>query len=392
MNSFGLNSAAVNGNATRVVLGAALFAAAGSLTANATRTQFAGAVATGGSAGKGAGGVRIAMGAALIRPEFYASAEWVLATTAGATSYASLTARAAHTEALCSTTFGFVAGGTIIRPGVAAGAATFITSADPLVTIGYAATGVSTFSLYAEAGVRRNGQSTTEREGRASAIFGLTANAAALRTAMGVAATVASFNASTDSVKIHGGGATMVSSLGVLAAGSSDGCRVEFTSSLSAQPTLTQPGQAEFTSSLQIAAVPMVTIEGAAQPVLFESGCTADGRLALQGAANFRCTATLYAQGRLALQGVATLAGLACLTSAPGAYRMGEAPAYLTSALLADGVRIRMGAATALMAFAVHAEPATNAAVPAPARRTTRVQRVIRSARIPTDLRTMRAT
>ncbi|WP_157778893.1 hypothetical protein [Massilia violaceinigra] len=392
MNSFGLNSAAVNGSASRVVLGAALFAAGGTLTADATRTQYGGAVAMGGLAPKHAAGVRIAMGEALFRPEFYGSAEWVLATTASAVCYSAFTARAAHTEVLCSASFVFTASGTIIRPGVATATAAFVSGADPLVTIGYAATCVSTFSLYAEAGVRRNGQSTTERDGYASGASAFTVTAAALRTAMGVAATVASFNATTDSVKIHAGAATMASALTVFAAGSSDGCRAEFTSSFSAQPTLTQPGQADFAAWLVCSVTPTVTIQGAAKPVLIEFGGVADGRLALQGACEFYSTGTLAAYSRLALQGGAILAGVGQLVPMPWAYRMAEAPAYFTGYLLADGVRICMGEATASLSFGAHAEPATNAAVAAPPNRTMLLPREIRSARISTELRTMRAT
>ncbi|MDQ1817304.1 hypothetical protein RBA41_28760 [Massilia sp. CCM 9210] len=392
MNSFGLNSAAVNGSASRAVFGEALFSATGSLAADATRTQYGGAVATGWAAGEDAGGVRMAMGAAMVRPEFYASAEWVLATTAGAISYAVLTARAAHTEVLFTAAFGFAAGGTTIRPGVAGAAAAFTAHADPLVTIGYAATGISTLSVYAEASVKRSGQGTTERDGYASATSGLTVIATAMRTAMGVAATLASFSASTDSVKIHAGGAIMASTLGILAVGSSDGCRAEFTSSLSAQPTLTHPGQADFASGLRATAVPTVTIQGEAQLVLIVSGCTADARLALQGAADFLLAGTLSADSRLALQGAATMAGLAHLAPAPWVYRMAEAPAYLAGSLIADGVRICMGEAKASMVFGANAEPATNAAVAAPSSRTMHITREIRSTRTPFERRTMRAT
>lgn len=391
MNSFGLNSAAVNGTASRVVLGAASFAAGGTLTADATRTQYGGAAAIGGLAPKDAAGVRTAMGEALFRPEFYASAEWVLATTAGAVSYAIFTARAAHTEVLWSATFVSNAKGAIIRPGAAIATAAFVPSADPLVTIGYAATCQSTFSLYAEAGVRRSGQSTTERDGHASGASTFTLTAAAVRTAMGVAATVASFNATTDSLKIHAGAATMASALVVFAAGSSDGCRAEFTSAFSALPTLTQPGQADFVARLICSATPTVTIQGAAEPLLIEFGCVADGRLALQGAGEFASTGVLSADSRLALQGRATMVGLAHLAPVPGVYRMAEASANLTSSLVADGVRIRMGQATAALSFVASAEPVTNAAIPAPVSRTAYVPRSIRSARIPSELRTMRA-
>ncbi|MFB9244943.1 hypothetical protein [Massilia antarctica] len=392
MNSFGINSAAVNGSASRVVPGEALFSASGALAADATRTQYGGAVVTGRVTGKDAGALRIAMGAALVRPEFYASAEWVLATTAGATSYSALTARAAHTEVLCTATVDVTASGTIIRPGVAAGTAAFTARADPLVTIGYAATGIGTLSVYVEAGVRRNGQGTTERDGYASATSGLTATAAATRTALAVAATFASFSASTDSVKIHAGSAIMASTLGILAVGSSDGCRAEFTSSLSAQPTLIQPAQADFASGLRAMATPTVTIQGEAQLVLIASGCTADARLALQGGADFPMAGTLSADCRLALQGAAVMAGLAHLAPAPWAYRMADAPAYLAGSLIADGVRICMGQAMGAMVFGAYAEPATNAAVAAPASRTMHIPREIRSARTPFERRTMRAT
>lgn len=392
MNQLGLNQATLNGSVSRIIAGAALISAAGVLSAAPTRTQYAVPVTFHSSLAVSATGVRNVLGAATLDGASSGSAQWVLATSASAQIVGGGRLSGAYTEAYAQSSLTATGEGTIIRHGAATMAGGSHIDAVALLTVGYAANMVATSSLTADPSIRRNGQTTWERDGYAQVAFTSSFTAEAVRTALAYGYPAGASQLTAEAVKTHGGGAFLDGVLSIIAQASTDSAVFRGESALLANPTVTQFGAAVVASELSIAAEATNTTQGAAEPIAMRGELHGDGRIALRGEASFTGSSNCSATGRLALQGGAHLQGTSAVVGDPVAIRPASIEFACTSDMSADGVVTTFGAAFFVASLSVSVDPITNPTVPAPPVRTMFVPREERGMSVSGEDRTMKVT
>ena len=182
MNNHGINSAALNGSAVRMIAGAALLAVVMTASANPTRTQFATAQPVL-SAKVVANALRVANARARVTITSDGSAQWVIATSAAVSITVTSTARATYTAAWSAARISAKVAGFITRPGEAMARSAISLTADPTVTLGYSSDIRVTSWASADPSVQRLGEPTWSRDGYARIESAVTVTATADRTA-----------------------------------------------------------------------------------------------------------------------------------------------------------------------------------------------------------------
>lgn len=396
MNSFGLNSAALNAGVANYVLGAALLVAAGSINATPTRTTYADQIAVATTAQITANPLRTANGIAVpVQTVFSPYADGVIAITASAAGEASSGLSARYTDAYAPAAWSGSATGQIIRPGT--GSTSFSLSASVLavrIAMLEATSVASAGGSYADASVRRSGQGTTERDGYVKP-FGTVAGftAGGVRTALAVASIEGAGDlVAADSIKSHGGRATVSAKMTVSALPASDVAYSPLIATFTARARHTHAARASIAVKLGTSAIPQLGTQGRAQPVETVSDFIADGRLAHRSTADLGARLSIVANCRLAEQGRGTSYASFGTDAAPWIYRAASASTDLAGAFSAIGTRTCFGAATAESEIGLTAIGIANPATPAPSSRTMRIQASSRLMSIPYQNRTMRAT
>lgn len=369
MNTHGFNRAALNASASRIVAGAALFAVAFTGSADGLVTKFGEAVASSTSSAS-ASGVRNVLGAAQLAATSSATASGVIATNAEAICLAKSGFKASYTEAWFSASSSGEADGVITRPGEALAVSSFTASATPLVIYGTAATGESRSGGYADPSVKLSGQTTWQRDGFALFASNSKFEATPLRIAGGDAAFLGTSSAEATPSRIAGGEARFECHSNMTALGAIEFVLFHSMSSMIAEPTVTQFGEALAAQTSTFAAIPTNTRPGMVDVMAGNFVATADGRIAIQGEAAMHSSSGASASGRLALQGEAQSQAISDMSADPVVIKFAEAQAATTFDFTAHWAVLRTGAAT----FAGHsgftAFPITNPSVPAPPERT----------------------
>lgn len=393
MNSFGLNRAAINGGVQNTILAGALFSVVGTATAIGTVTQFAGQIAFPISCQFQADGIRTAQGAvAPVNISLNVSASWALATTAAATFTVRSSGLASYTEAYMASALTVSAAGQIIRLGAAQSSTSFTAAAIPLLTAGGQAASSITSSLMADASVKRSGSNTTERDGYATLATSSSFTAAGVKVATGAAAADIIFSAVADGIKTHAGAAVMAGKFSVNAVGASDGAISKMSSGFTAKATLYAAGKAQFDSSFFAQAIGTINVPGRMASIEVSGTLSAEGRLAVRGAATFDASSGFTADFRLAALGQATSQSTSGMYAAPWIYRQANVTTSFSSDFAAGGTRTCFGAASITVKGRFIADAITNPAVLAPPGRTMRVPVEDRAMSVPYEPRTMTVT
>lgn len=355
MNFSGFNRAALNGAASGMVAGAALVVALSGFAAQGVRTVFPASQVAG--TGSVSAAPRLALLGGAASAASSSATAWPTRTTfggGGLTGLGSLYAfpallqlqsanmvvssglHATFTDAYCASNVSLAASGFITRPGGGYSPGVCSFALDPVVTVGYASNITTQGSLSADASVKLNGQATTQRDGYSvgSVISSLTAGG--LKTALGYASVSSKSSCSTDSIKTHGGRASIDGVCTVTALASTDNAFIFGTSWMIATGVITRFGEVVWASSGSLSAEPTNTTQ--ASNTLFEvvlSG-QADGRLALLGEALISATLGVAGDPRLALLGVANITGVSTLEAFSTILRMATAEIGIQSSMSGD--------------------------------------------------------
>jgi len=391
MNRFGLNSAALNGAATSIIAGAALVTSLCSATALGTRTQFPEAVVSNVASSADATGTRIVNGAATVTQVTTTSAQWALLTMANVNIVVVGNIKATATEAYAVGQSSGAASGFITQNGKATSTSQGACTATPLVTIGYATNINVNCVVTADASVKLNGTSLWQRDGYAQTVSSqavVTANP--LRTAYGTAIGSGVSSATTDSIKQHGGAATISSSLEVFAQPSIESVKINVTANVTAIPLVTQFGaaSAETTSSAVFNAVAITP--GFVEPIVVQSSATALGRHAILGEANVVGISSVSASGRLAELGAASVDVTSVLDAKGTIIVNGMAITDITSSASAIFSVIRQSQASITVNAIVTAFGAKNVNSAAPDYRSMVIDFEDRLMQVPSEDRTMK--
>lgn len=369
MGFYTLNRAAINAGVVSFVAGAAMLVSSSTVEANATRMVFPEASVVLGSNVQ-ATGTRNVLGGAGFVTEVGVSAFPALLQLEYADIHSSSAFKATYTEAWLNHSSQFDSNGTIIRPGSGVMSSVLATAAEPLVNVGFFSTIYCTSFASADASVKRNGQSTTERDGYA--IQGIISNFVAdgLRTALPHAPWTVSSSLIADAIKTHGGAADMVGKLTISAIASTDRAQSNFLGDMVATPTHIHAGESLGVSGGFVYADPVVIIPGSAQEMVGVIEVTATGRLALLGQADLVGSGEMLVAGTRVHLGYSTSVALL--------------DASAQWALLIDGEAVVVGNS------GMTALPYTNAEAPDPESRTMRrvaVDRVVRRPYVNRDMR-----
>ena len=251
MSFYGFNRAAINAGVASFVAGAALLAASSTVEASATRIALPEASVIC-SSNVAVTGVRNCFGSVSFVTEVTGSAFPALLQLQFADIYITSSLKATYTNAWAHQTSVLEADGFITRPGAGDATGHFEASAVPLVDVGFASNLVVTSSASADASVKRNGQTTVERDGYAKQVSQSSFTADGLKTALGYADTLVSSECSAIPTKIHGGSVEFANLFTVSVVASTDMAISKAVSDFTADSLLTQSGQAkaEFISSL----------------------------------------------------------------------------------------------------------------------------------------------
>lgn len=391
MDDHGINSAALNGSAVRMIAGAALMAVLTSVTALPTCTQYAGAQSTVVSA-LSATAVRLAMAQAAITVQSDGKAEWVIATGAAAAISGTSSLRAQYTDVLSASTLAVSAAGTIIRPGAATAVSLFGLTAAPSVTVGYASNINVTSSGFADASVKLSGQSAWQRDGYSTITVNSSIAGNGLRTAMAAAAPTVTSTAGANAVLTQGGAASIEVKFTTLAVGSTDFAICNIVSTMTAAPTVTQFGGANVVGKFDVTATATNTQQGATDVAQINLSVTAAPRLALLGAAAVNASSAMQADARLGILATAPISCTGSLQAAGVTFRPGSALFAVSSDMTARYQILKFGEAAIAVHSALFADPITNPTVPAPAERTAYVAADDRSMAVMGESRLMEVT
>jgi len=395
MNSFGLNSAALNAGVNASVLGAALLAAVGTLTAAPLRTALLpDPVVISSGAQLDALGVRMCLGAAKTAAATALSADGVIAITSSAESRATSKMTARYTDVYATIGSSFAVDGTRVLIGAAASAGTSAMTAEGQRTAYFFTYLPAASAGSADGSVKRSGQATTDRDGYVAPINATTGfSANGLRTANGLADMgIAGSFIPADALKTHGGRARLGVSSNLDALASTDGAFSRWGSNFTATPLHTHNAGAQLVARTTLDVPPIATTQAFITRVTTVIDFFADGRLALRGAASPASMSRFTSAERLAQLGSASAVTQNDLLAAPWVYRPAFADIPASGWLTASGTRAASGQAVLAVTVGFTADPIANPGTLAPASRSVRVPADPRSMRIPYENRTMRAT
>lgn len=251
MSFYGLNRAAINAGVASFVAGAALLAASSTVEASATRVVLPEAPITC-SSNVAVTGDRNCFGSVGFVTEGTGSAFPALLQLQFADIHITSGLKATYTNVWAHQTSVLEADGFITRPGAGNATGHFEASALPLVDVGFASNLVVTSSASADASVKRNGQTTVERDGYAKQVIQSSFTVEGLKTALGYAFPSVSSDCNAVPTKIHGGAVEFTNLFAVSVVASTDMAISKAVSDFTADSWLTQPGQAkaDFISSL----------------------------------------------------------------------------------------------------------------------------------------------
>lgn len=369
MSFYGLNRAAINAGVASFVAGAALLAASSTVEASATRVVLPEASVIC-SSNVAVTGVRNCSGSVGFVTEVTGSAFPALLQLQFADIHITSGLKATYTNAWARQTSLLGATGFITRPGASSAIGHFEASAVPLVDVGFASNLVSTSFATADASVKRNGQTTVERDGYAKQAIQSSFYVNGLKTALGYAYPSVSSDCNAVPTKIHGGAVEFTNSFAVSVVASTDMAISKTVSTFSADGLLTQSGQAtaEFVSSL--VSVPTVVKPAQADEMLGLSDGWAIPRLGILAQANSVALSSSEADGFI--------------------MKLGFAEAVVTSSSNAQWALLIEAEATIQSQSTMTALPYTNAEAADPPNRTMRRIGVDRSMRRPFVDRVMR--
>lgn len=369
MGFYTLNRAAINAGVAGFIAGAAMLVSSSTVEASATRVVLPEASVALVSNAQ-ATGTRIVLAGGGFVTELHSSAFPALLQLQYANIHSSGALKATYTEAWSSQSSQLDGTSTVTRPGSGVMASVLAISAEPLVDVGFTSNILCASWATADASVKRNGQSTTERDGYATQVFtsGLVANG--LRTALAYAPWSVSSSLVAEATKSHGGAADLVGKLTISAVASTDRAQSDFLSDMTAVPTHIHAGEALGVSGGSVYADPVAIIPGSAQEMAGAIEVTAAGRLALLCQADLVGSSVLVAEGTRVHLGYSTSVALS--------------DASAQWALLIDGE------AVVVASSGMTALPYTNAESPDPESRTMRRVAVDRVMRRPFVNRVMR--
>ena len=336
MSFYGLNRAAINAGVASFVAGAALLAATSTVEASATRVVLPEASVICNS-NVAVTGVRNCFGSAGFVTEATGSAFPALLQLQFADIHITSSLKATYTNAWAHQTSILEADGFITRPGASNAIGHFEASAVPLVDVGFASNLVVTSSASADASVKRNGQTTVERDGYAKQVIQSAFTVEGLKTALGYANTSVSSECSAVPIKIHGGSVEFANLFTVSVVASTDmaiskaisvftadslltqsgQAAAEFVSSLVSDPTAVRPGQADEMAAVSDAwAIPRLGILAQANSVALSSS-EANGFIMKLGFAETVVTLSASAQWALLIEAEATIQSQSNMTALP---------------------------------------------------------------------------
>lgn len=369
MSFYSLNRAAINAGVSSFIAGAALLVASSAVEATAYKEVPGGATFSSVSDAQ-VSGVRNVLGGGSFVSEVGLSAFPALLQLQSATIVATGQLKATYTNSWINPTSELSGSGTVIRPGSGIAESVWTLYADPLVEVGYSSNLIGTSQASADASVQRNGQTTTERDGYAVQHISSGFTADGLRTALVYVLASGSSEYTADGTKIHGGGAYLAGVLSVGAIASTDSAKSYGISDFSALPELTQAGGAVLNFIGSLSADPVLFRPGQANVMAGVAGMSAAGRLALMGASGATLQTFLNASGTRVHLGFASSSGASTSLAQWSVMRTASADLVGQSGFVADGF--------------------TNAETPDPESRTMRRAFVDRTMRRPFVDRVMR--
>lgn len=395
MNSFGLNSSALNAGVANFVLGAALMSAGGSLAATATRTTYVEPVAIATTLNIQADGLRTAKASVepvVIKLDAFADAVIPVSASAKANLVAQFSAT--YNDAYSPAKLTATAAATKIQGAAANAPSTLSVTVGAVRSAMLESTGRASLAVFADASVKRAGKTTFEHDAWPAPVTSTVRfTADGVRTALAQAVGTGSLDVAVgEATKIHGASAAMLSTLSIYAVPASDVAHAAMSSRFTGVASHINAAKASATSTLSVSATARAGIPARVAPVATTFDFSASARLAERGAADLRINFGTLAICRLAEQGKATAASTFATEAAPWTYRACSAQGDLAGFATAQATRICLAAATSTTTIRLTAAAIANPSTPAPASRSMRVQAESRLMRIPFENRTMRAT
>ncbi len=362
MNFLGFNVAPLNGGVPGMIAGAALVLASCGATADGTRIEQADAILVTPVFTVTPASVRTVYGGSASATVLSSMAQWALLTQASAAISGSLQALATNTDAYVYALSGGVVGPSIVRPGTGNASSVLGVNFAPLVTVGYASNIVLQSQVSADASVQFNGQTTIQRDGYARAItVASLVSASSLRTALPSSAASAISSASTDSIRIQGGSATIASSLNAIGTPSTDSAVSLSFCIAAASARTTHFGDGYATSLSAVSASQTVNTAGYAYPVMPVVAVNADSRLAILSNAFSASALTIVADAIYALQGTAQSVPQTAITCDAVVYKLGASGiACALSVAAVPYMILRDGAAVVVASSATTASGSLN--------------------------------
>lgn len=395
MNSFGLNSAALNGGISKFVMAGALLAATAAFAADAERITYGIAQPVASVSTFEAEGTRTALSGAQSDASAVITANGVIAITTSARVNVTSSFKAAHTLARAGVSFEGGASAHIIKGGAARfdSSWTATAQADRTAYALYAEGAATSHFSRADASVQRSGQQTRECDGytlpaTTSAGFA----AAGQRIALSFAVfEIAAEAAPGKATQIHGAGARFECALSADALAASDQAYAGGTSDMSAIAAIMHSAVVELSESCSDFAAEAVAMRFATPaPIEARSAFTAEARIAQIGAAAMVGSMHIVAVGRMAELGAASTHFTSGAAAAPWVYRPSAATCGIVWSAQAEGHYLIYADATIEAHTKFSALAIANPTTRAPASRTMRVPAQNRSMRVPYQNRTMR--
>jgi hypothetical protein len=363
MNGFGLNSAALNGSVRRVIAGAVLIVASGSISATGLRIvtdtpQFTAAGSL------SATGTRVCLGAAntVSNSTLQATPGLLLLSTVNFGTNGALSAT--NTESY------FVAGGSLQATGtdIQNGSAAFVgnsigTTAIPLYIAGTAAQFNTAGTFSADASVKLSGSSYTSRDGYVNTVpIGGILTANALRTALCYVESDSPSSCSATANVIQGGSSQFIATATLNATGAADSGWMVCPSAFSALGQVTSyPAPIVMAGVLTVSAAQNVLTQGSVNTFTGIAGMAATANLAIQSDALLQATSSLAATGNLAIQSSASLQAMASFAATGLDTQMGSAESYAFGSIAASGGLLIYGLSDFNSASVLIANPLVNA-------------------------------
>lgn len=315
MSFYGLNRSAFNGGVSGIIAGAALIASVSGFAGDGTRWVMPDATASAVST-VAASSVRTAYGEGGFVGASTGSALPGLLQLHSANIVVASSLVATNTDAWALATGSTTAAGFITRPGTGISTGVSAATADPLVTVGYRSDITVTSGFSADASVKLNGQSTTQRDGYVNlmSVSGYT-TADGLKTALGYATAVTTSSCTTDSIKTHGGAANMPAVWAVSAIASTDAAYPEAFSYMTAKGYIIAGGEAVATLVAGMTVAETNTTQGVANVSAGVSVMAANGRLAVLAGSAMEVTSLVTASAEIYRPGTAVITATSDMTA-----------------------------------------------------------------------------